>query len=616
MSVKTAKPKPGKVARRKIPKARRPSPPRHPALRFIHDVTYGRIPTCKWVRLCVERHLRDLKEGHKRGLRFIEEAAQHHLDVVGHFRQSKGKEWAGQPLRLAPFQAFIHWCVYGWMRADGTRRFRRVYQEIPRKNGKSTELAANCIYALDFDGEPGGEIYSVATKRKQAAIVHTEACRMVQQTPELAGRVKIIPSQYNMHVPETFSQFEALGRDKSTMDGLNVHFGAVDEFHEHKSSEVFDKLDQGTGARDEPLIWIITVAGSDWETICGDFNDYTKEILEGHIEDDAWFGIIFTIDEGDDWRDPKCWPKANPALGVFKKQSDIQDKLSLALKSARQAAAFKRYQLCVWTESESPWIRPEDWDACAEPLPDLEGMECVGGLDLSQTFDLTALVLAFRIETGEESNIVDIAKYLNAETSEDFNPEMESMNLNYNVALLPFFWIPESKLKDRSDRQRNLPWQGWVDEKHIRVTPGDVIDYNFIFMDMALHILPRFQVTGIAYDRWAATEIVQKLEDKFGHMAKEQFMIPHGQGYASMSRPSKFFETAVAGHRIIHGGNPVLRWNVLNATVLEDPAGNIKPAKPKRHSPKLIDGAVAAVEACTLLIDSPDPAAPAQISFW
>lgn len=530
----------------------------HPAQQYIEQVNQGEIVVCKWVRLAVERHLRDLETGHERGLHFDEVAATRVIKFFGFLRHSKG-EWAGQVVSLEPWQQFILWVVFGWKGADGTRRFRTAYEEIARKNGKSTKAAGVGLYLFDADKEPGAEVYTAATKRDQARITHSEATRMVKKSAALKKRIAVYKD--NLHNEATASKFEPVGRDADSLDGLNIHGAIVDELHAHKTRDLWDVLETATGARRQPLMYAITTAGYNRQSICYELHDYTRKVLEGIIEDDSFFGIIFTLDEGDDWEDEHNWVKANPNLGVSVKLDDLRRKATKAKKMPSALNAFLRLHMNVWTQAETKWLDPDKWRACGEEPIDpeaLRGRTCYGGLDLSSTTDITAFVLVFPPEKKGD-------KYL----------------------VLCRFWIPEAAMHERSKRDR-VPYDAWVREGYIEATSGDVIDYDFVVSEI-LELAERYDLKEIAFDRWGASKMIQELQEV--ELTVAQF----GQGFASMSGPSKELERLVVARGISHGNNPVLRWMADNLVIRQDPAGNIKPDKAK--SIEKIDGMVALVMA-------------------
>ena len=527
----------------------------HRVARYARSVADGDVPAGGLQRLACDRHLNDLQHARERGLRFDVELADRAIRFFGFLRHSKG-EWAGQSFDLAEWQAFIVGSLFGWLREDGLRRFRTAYVEVPRKNGKSTLLSGIGLYLLIADDEPGAEIYTAATKRDQARITHGEAARMVKASPFLRNRIGAFRD--NLHVEATHSKFEPLGADSDTMDGLNIHGAIIDELHAHKTSGVVDVLDTATGARRQPLIVEITTAGWDRQSICWQHHEYTRQIVEGLIEDDSWFGFIAAADADDDWTDERTWQKANPNYSVSVKTDDLRRK---ALKAQQMPAAqnsFKRLHLNIWTEQADRWMTIEAWDKCAGALdPDmLIGRECYAGLDLASTTDIAALVLVF--PSDDDPTIYDV---------------------------LCYFWVPAETVLQRT-RSGSVPYATWVDQGLIFATEGNVIDYRAIMATLD-ELAQLYDIREVAYDRWGATELIQTLQDEGLEV------VPFGQGFVSMSPPTKSLMTMVLSERIRHGNNPVLRWMAGNMVVREDPAGNLKPDKSK--STEKIDGMVALI---------------------
>jgi phage terminase large subunit-like protein len=535
------------------------------ARRYASFVAGGEVPACRWTRLAAERHLRDLEDGAARGLVFDPAAAQHATDFFGFLKHSKG-EWAGQPFALQPWQTFLVASLFGWKRNDGLRRFRTAYNEVARKSGKSTLAAGIGLHLFFADGEPGAEVYTAATKRDQARITHGEATRMVQASPVLRRRIGVVRD--NLHVVSTASKFEPLGADADFMDGLNVHGAIIDELHAHRTREVWDVLETATGARRQPLLFAITTAGFDRETICWELHEYALKVLEGVIDDDSFFAFLSAFDEGDDWADEAVWAKANPSLGVSVKLDDLRRKAAKAKETPAAQNAFRRLHLCEWTQQEERWLDIEAWNACAFPVdPDaLRGRRCLAGLDLSSTTDLTALVLYFPRDDGPSE-------------------------------VLPFFFMPADNVlqRVRSDR---VPFDAWAREGHLQLTEGNIVDYAAI-REKVHDLAEAYPIAEIAYDRWNATGLITQLQ------GDGLTMVPFGQGFASMSAPVKELEKLVLGRELAHGGHPVLRWNVANAMVRQDPAGNHKLDKAKSRD--RVDGVVALAMAIGRAMVAPKP---------
>lgn len=531
---------------------------KHPAIAYMHGVQDGSIPAGRLIRQAVERHIRDLEDGPKRGLRFDRQAAQHAIDFFGFLRHSKG-EWAGQTFKLEPWQQFLLWVLFGWKRADGLRRYRTAYVELSRKNGKSTLSAGIGLYLLVADGESGAEVYSAATKRDQAKITHGEATRMVKASPALSRMVRVFKD--NLNIPNTASKYEPLGADADTMDGLNVHGAIIDELHAHKTRAVVDVLETATGARRQPLQFEITTAGYDRESVCWEHHEYSRQVLEGTVQDDTWFAFIATVDEGDRWDDPTVWAKANPNYGVSVKPDDLQRKADKAKRMPAAQNAFMRLHLDIWTQQSDRWIDLDLWDENAGQVDEdaLKGRRCFGGLDLSAVSDLTPWVMVFPHEDDPET-----------------------------VDILMRCWCPESRLTDEHNRYADQ-YQAWARAGWLMTTPGDAIDYQHIKAQI-LEDARQFNLVDMNVDRlFQGYQLSMELADEglsvFGM----------GQGFLSMAIPMKEFERRLLGKKMRHGGNPILRWMAGNVAVRQDPAGNLKPDK--AASEGKIDGIVATVMA-------------------
>lgn len=536
------------------------------AERYVDDVLNGRQVACKWVRLACERHRRDLEAGGERGLRFDETTAKTAIAFFRLLKHSKG-EWAGRPLVLEPWEQFTVWSLFGWKREDGTRRFRTSYLEVARKNGKTTLAAGVGLYLMLADGEPGAEVYSVATKRDQARISHSEATRMAKSSPQLRRMVTIFKD--NIHIVDTASKFEPLGADSDTMDGLNVHGAIVDEVHAHKTRDTWDVIETATGSRRQPLMFAITTSGYDRQSLCFQQHEYTEKVLEGVIQDDSWFGAIYTLDKikdasgnlvDEDWNDESVWVKANPNLGVSKKLDDMQRKAARAREMPAALNAFLRLELDIWTQAETKWVNLEHWRQCGKAVDadGLRGRTCYGGLDLSSNVDISAWLLVFPPQDDDD-----------------------------DYQILCRFWIPEEAMVERARRDR-VPYPAWVRQGYITATPGSVIDYDFIQAQIDADA-QAYDIQEVAFDRWGATKIQTDLMEKGG----EDWLVQFGQGYVSMSPPMKELERLILEHKLAHGNNPVLTWMANNLVVRQDPAGNLKPDKEK--STEKIDGMVALV---------------------
>lgn len=541
--------------------------PKPAAERYVDDVLSGQITACRWVRLACERHRRDLETGHERGLYFDETAAKVALAFFRVLRHWKG-EWAGQPVTLEPWQQFILWSLFGWKRSDGTRRFRTAYLEVARKNGKTTVAAGGGLFLAFVDGEPGAEVYSAATMRDQARISHRDATRMVKSSPQLNQMIGVFRD--NLHELKSGSKFEPLSADYNSLDGLNVHGVIADELHAWPQPELWGVLKTATGSRRQPLILAITTAGVDQTGVCYRQREYVTRILKQIIDDDAYFGIIYTLDtkqdwpdldQDDDWQDEANWLKANPNLGVSKKLETMRYDANEAAYKPAELNQFLRWHLNIWTQAMTRWVNPISWAACGVRKVDpekLKGRACYGGLDLSQIYDITALVLVFPPENTDDP---------------------------YQVICR--FWLPADNLIERVRRDQ-VPYDAWVKAGFLNLTPGNVVDYDFILAEIE-SLADRYEIQEIGYDRYGATLVSQRLQD----MGGEEWVVPIGQGFLSMSPPMKELSKLIASQGLAHGSNPVLTWMADNLVAVEDAAGNIKPDKAR--SREKIDGMVALI---------------------
>jgi phage terminase large subunit-like protein len=522
----------------------------------------------KYERLAYERHERDLAlslapSGHPKGFWFDVAAGERAVQYIERYCKHFEGEWAGRPLILSEWQRFVRRCVYGWKRPDGTRRFRISYQEVARKNGKSTSAAGDATYLTFGDREPGAQVYSTATKEDQAKIVWGAGKRMVQLSPDIARFATL--RQKAIVCDRLGSVFKPLGSDSDTLDGLNPHGHICDELHAHKTRGMWDVMITAMGSRRQPLTSVITTAGVyDPESIGWLQHKHAIDVLEGTLEDDEFFAIVFSIDEGDDWRDPTVWQKANPNLGVSVKPEYLASMADTAAKQPSFLNTFLRLHLNVWTQQVERWLSVEQWEKSDTSLTreqyagretGLEGQECYGGLDLATKLDLCALALYF--------------------------PKSYTLILR--------FYCPEATVMERSRRDR-VPYDAWVRDGWLQATSGNVVDYEFIKADIRL-MAERYQLKQLAFDPWNAQSTATELAAEFG----DEFMIEVRQGYRSLSEPAKELERLVVSSAIKHGGHPVLRWNVGNVALRRDPNENIAPDKSK--STERIDGVVASIMA-------------------
>jgi phage terminase large subunit-like protein len=558
--------------------------PTHPTTKYALDVNAGKIPACRWVRLACQRHIADLKKyGTRRsaGMWFDKKIAQAAIDFFPMFLRFYIGEFDGKPFVLEPWQQFIIGSIFGW-KMGRFRRFRTAYLEIAKGNGKSPMAAGVGIYGLVADDEKGAEIYSAATMREQAGILFRDAKAFVESSPSLQRKLHVGVANIDYKANNSF--FRPVSSEHRGLDGKRPHIALIDEIHEHPNATVIDKLGLGAKERRQALFFEITNAGYDRQSICFQHHEYTEKILEGIIANESWFGYMSGLDvcdkcraEGktipqdgcadcDDWTDERVWPKANPNLGVSIQKSYIKEQVDKAANMPSMQNIVKRLNFCIWTQSVTRWIPFDVWNACATPVdPEaLKGRICYGGLDLSSNTDVTAWVKVFPPE-GED--------------------------ILYRVICR--FFLPEDNMMQRVKRDK-VPYDVWAKQGFITLTPGNLIDYKFILAQIQQD-MNDYQIAELAFDRWGSQKITTDLQELGFEIEGKRTLVQFGQGFASMSAPTKEVEKMVMGKELAHGGNPVLSWMVSNVAIKTDPAENKKPDKEK--SKERIDGAVALIMA-------------------
>ncbi len=483
------------------------------------------------------------------------------VNFIHHLNHSKGK-WHGEPFNLIPWQEDIIRDIFGTVNVKtGFRQYDTAYVEIPKKQGKSELGAAIALYMLCADGEYEAEVYGCATDIEQAAIIFNVAASMVEQCSALKKRIKIIDSRKRMIYLPTRSTYRVVSSDVKNKHGYNVSACIFDELHAQPNRDLWDVMTKGAGdAREQPLTLALTTAGDDENSICYELHQKAVDIQEGRKTSPGFYSKIYGLSRDDDWEDEKNWYKANPSLGYTVTIDKVRRAYADAKGNPVDEAKFKQLRLNIWGEKATAWMNLKDWDANSDKvdIQQLIGRECYGGLDLSSTLDLTALVFCFPPRNEGE-------KYI----------------------FLPYFFIPGDNIHNRVNKD-HVPYDRWVEQGYIDATPGNVVDYRYIESKIK-EIASQFVIKEIAYDRYNATNIILNLMD-------EGFtMIPFGQGYRDMSPPTKQIYAEVLKKNIIHNGNPVLRWNFSNVCIETDAAGNQKASK--KYSREKIDGAVAAIMA-------------------
>ena len=491
---------------------------------------------------------------------YDKEAADFVVAFIEQLKHTKG-EFYNQPFELIDWQEQIIRDIFGTLKPDGYRQFTTAYIEVPKKCGKSELAAAVALYMLCADGEQRAEVYGCAADRDQASLVFDVACDMVRLCPALQKRCDLRPSRKAINFGPTNSVYKAVSSEVGGKSGVNISALVFDELWVQKDRKFFEMMTVGTSdARRNPLHFIITTAGNDTNSICYELHQKAVDIIEGRKVDPTFYPVIYGAEPEDDWTDPKVWRKANPSLDITIGIDKVQAACDSAKQNPGEENAFRQLRLNQWVKQAVRWMPMDKWDACVSHIDeeDLEGRVCYGGLDLSSTTDLTSFVLVFPPQDEDDKYII-----------------------------LPYFWVPEETL-DLRVRRDHVPYDLWESEGHLMTTEGNVVHYGYIekFIEK---LGERFNIREIAFDRWGAVQMVQNLEG-MGFT-----VVPMGQGFASMSPPTKELMKLTLEKKLAHSGHPVLRWNMDNIFIRTDPAGNIKADKAK--STEKIDGAIATIMA-------------------
>jgi phage terminase large subunit-like protein len=534
---------------------------------YARQVAAGEIAACHWVQRACQRQLDDLSrfKGRASPYRFNPKLkdklgrsfypADNLCAFIERLPHVKGP-LAGQTIALEPWQTFILTTVFGWIKPDGKRRFRRSYIEVPRGNAKSTLSSAVGLYMLAADREGGAEIYSLATTRDQARIVFGDAQAMARASAGFRQRFGVSVGAHNLHVLNTGAKFEALSAEGSTLDGLNIHFGCVDELHAHKTRTVYDVVETGIGKRDNSLLWVITTAGSNRAGICYEVRTYNTKVLDGHLADESQFGIIYGLDDGDDWTSEQALRKANPNWAVSVRPEVVAGLQYKALQMPAATNNFKTKHLNDWVNADTAWMDMRAWERCkCETLrwEDFEGEPCYIGLDLATKTDIAALVAVFPRPEGR-------------------------------FAVLGRFYLPEDSVYEG----RNSQYSGWAQSQRLVATSGAVTDFDVIEADL-LDLQSRFNVRQVAFDPWQATQLASHMLERGLPMVEMRATV------SNFSEPMKMLEALVLKGALEHDGDPVLGWMMSNVVAHLDAKENIYPRKERAENK--IDGVVALIMA-------------------
>ena len=473
---------------------------------------------------------------------------------------TKGK-WAGKRFWLLPWQEQLIRDIFGIVKHDGNRQFRTAFVEICKKVGKSELAAAIALYLLYADNEPSAEVYGAAADRQQASIVFDVARQMVEMSPALMKRSKLMSATKRIVNYGNAGFYQVLSAEVGSKHGFSISGLVFDEIHTQPNRQLYDVLTKySSDARQNPLHFIITTAGNDRNSIAFELHTKAIDILEGRRVDPTFYPVVYGLKDDEDWEDEANWYKVNPSLGYTVDIERLRDAYREAKQNPADEITFKWLRMNMWVSSTTSWIPDAIFMKGNEPIDMrlLEGRDCYAGLDLSSTGDITALVLIFPPRNTDE-------KYI----------------------LVPYFWVPEETIPQRV-KSNSVPYDVWEKQGHLLATEGNVIHYDFI-EKFICDLAEKYHILEIAVDRWNATHMIQNLEDA-GFT-----MVPFGQGFASMSTPTKEFYRLLMEGQVVHAGHPVLRWMAGNVVIETDAAENIKVTKAK--SKEKIDGIVASIMA-------------------
>jgi phage terminase large subunit-like protein len=573
--------------KKRAPKAPKVDPHIAKAREYCRLVLSGELPACTYVRQACQRQVNDLARAAANDPSFpfvFDQAAASRacrfLEQLPHVKGPKRE----QLLVLELWQCFIITTVHGWKRrANGLRRFRRAYIEVPRGNGKSFLLSGEGLLGLCADGEGGADIFSAATTTEQANITRGDADAMLTTRPALAQKLGLKQTAHAIYQPSSNSTFKALSREAKNQEGKNIHFALVDELHAHPTRDVWDVVIMGAGKRLQSLVWAITTAGTDMSGICYEIRTEVLATLKGAVNEQL-FGIVYTIDgdgsgkDGDDWRDESSWIKANPNWHASIDQDLFRMEAGEAMRSASKENNFKTKKLNIWCSADVSWMQMNAWDLCADPTlkeADFAGMPCMNGLDLASKIDIAAKSKLFWR---------DVPAGIDEKTSE---PRYER---HYWLFVRSF--LPQGAIEVSANAQ----YEGWAKEGWIRTTPGDVLDFEAVKADLRADRL-QHQLLGTAYDPWQALQLANEMQ------AEGFVMVELSPNVQNFSAPMKELEALVRAKRLHHDGNPVMRWMVSNVVCHRDAKENIYPRKQKPENK--IDGVVSTLEALNRAMLSP-----------
>jgi phage terminase large subunit-like protein len=546
------------------------------------------------------------------------EEAQRAVDFFPFYLRHHIGEFAGDPFVLMDYQQQLLTCpLFGWKRvSDGYRRFRKVFAFLPKGAGKSPWGAGTGLYLTVCDHEPAAEVYACAGDKDQARTVHENAKIMVEESPDLSEICEVWKDA--IYHPESRSTYKVISSDASTKHGFRPHGIVFDEFHAQPNRDLYEALKKSMVKRRQPMVLLISHAGHDDEGVCYEEYEYAKGVLSGRIDDESCLPVIFEASPKDDWTSPVVWARVNPGHGVTVKPDGIAIECREAMADPRKRNDFLRFHLNRWVNQATAWLPIDWWDACDQPIPPDEELRKYPGVmacDMAQKIDLSSALVAFRLpledpNRREDTDVVEVVGEDDAGTI-----RKRTFSLDFRVAVLPMFWLPEETLQDRV-KQDHVPYDLWRDDGLLTQVDGAIISASpivqwFVGPDKKsgmLHRFRRLKQGEFAYDPAFATEVAVTLRDNHGLTTIEVL-----QNYKHLSEACQVFEALVKAKRILHGGNRLLRWCVENVAVKTDDALRIRPVKPKT-SAKRIDGVVALIMAISRLMLMPTTTRPRGVA--
>lgn len=536
---------------------------------YNDEIAAGRIAAGRKIRKVYAKLAADAENGDGTYV-FSEARAQHAIDFIERYcKHSKGK-WGGRPIRLMLWEKAMLSAIFGFVDLEGRRRYRTVLLIVGKKNGKSLLASAIGVYMMIADGEPGADVYAVATKRDQAKIIWSEAVRMVRKSPTLARYIKCRVGDMAADLNE--STFKALASDSDTLDGLNVHCALMDEIHQWKRGRaLYDIVADGVAAREQPLILITSTAGVIREDIYDELYEYSEKVINGlgdpeGYRDPQFLPLIYELDARNEWTEEQNWIKANPGLGEIKNLDTLRRKVEKAKANPELVKNLVCKEFNVRETSAEAWIPFEELNNTATfSVAELAPRYGFGGADLSKTTDLTAAAAIFRVPQDP------------------------------TIYALMMFWLPEDNLEQRV-REDKIPYDVWASQGLVRLCPGNRISYTMVcdwFEEIERDL--DIKLLKIGYDGWSASYFVEELKSRFGPEVPEAVI----QGKKTLSGPMQSLGANLRAKLVNYNNNPVLKWNLANTAVDEDRNGNIQPIKTSRPT-RRIDGTAALLDACVV----------------